>query len=334
VFEHLDRPVSRADLIERSPAHLKSRVAERLAESGWEIFVPIRDGTVLDAVAAFELGRDAGGLDSRELAVLRRISRAASAALTSARRHRDERERDRLTGELDLARSIQRHLLPVAPPMTPLVDLSGITLPGEAVGGDSHDFLRLPDGRIALAVADVSGKGIPAAILMASAQASFRALAEEGLEPGPLMAALNRRLLEIDEPGRFLCFFYAVIDPATLELTAVNAGLEPPLLIGAQGRVEELAEGGVILGVIPGAGYEEQRRSLTAGDVLLVFSDGLVDARLLEEAPIDRERMIAIVRDRPDATADELRQAILAAAGLSGSGAADDDVTLLIARIW
>jgi sigma-B regulation protein RsbU (phosphoserine phosphatase) len=334
VLDAVDRPATRADLLERAPRDLRAQVAERLSECSWELFVPIRDGQSLHAVAAFELARRAGGLDSRELAVLRRISRSASEALAQARRHEDERERERLQGELDVARSIQRHLLPDEPPLAPLVELAAVTLPGEAVGGDAHDFSRLPDGRIGVAVSDVAGKGIPAAILMASVQASFRALSESGLEPAPLMAALNRRVLEINEPDRFVCFFFATIDPNGSELSFVNAGIEPPLLIRDDGSAVDLDGGGLVLGVVPGASYEARSVAISAGDVLLVFSDGLVDAKDPAGAPSDRDRLADLVRRSPGLTAERYREMILRDADLNGEGATEDDVTLLVARFY
>lgn len=334
VMEKIDRPVTRADLLFRAPIDLKAAVAERLNDGGWELFVPIRDGNSLQAVAVFELERDAGGLDSRELAVLRRISRSASEALTQARRHEDEHERERLQGDLELARSIQRHLLPDEPPLSPLVELAGITLPGEAVGGDAHDFLRLSDGRLCLAVSDVSGKGIPAAILMASVQASFRALAEANLAPTALMAALNRRVLEFNEPDRFVCFFYAAIDPTIDELIYVNSGIEPAILVRADGTTIDLEEGGIILGVIPGATYEAGRVRVQRGDVLLVFSDGLVDAPTEEEALIDRPHLIDLVRQSGGASAEEIKRTIMAHAQPPAGGASDDDVTLVVVRFY
>jgi serine phosphatase RsbU (regulator of sigma subunit) len=332
-----DRPLTRQDLLERAPADARAAVGERLEEIGWELFVPLREGHRLAAVVAFELARRAGGLDSRELALLRRVSRTASEALTQARRRRDELERERIRGELEVARSIQRHMLPDEPPLTPLVDLAGITIPGEEVGGDAHDFLRLPDGRIGVAVGDVSGKGVPAALLMSSAQASFRAVAETGASPSAVLQALNRRLLEIDEPERFLCFFYARIDPQAGEFVYSNSGLDPPLLVRAGGEVVNLEEGGVILGAFPGANWPEERVRTEPGDVLLVFSDGLVDAAETENIPVDRARLADIVRARPGASAERLRHDILAAGGVATTAddtPKDDDVTLVVVRFY
>ncbi|TPW12639.1 MAG: sigma-B regulation protein RsbU (phosphoserine phosphatase) [bacterium] len=214
------------------------------------------------------------------------------------------------------------------------MELAGVTLPGEAVGGDAHDFLRLTDGRLGVAVSDVSGKGIPAAILMASVQASFRALTETDIEPAALMAALNRRVLEINEPDRFVCYFFAAIDPVAGELTYVNAGIEPPILVGADGTVRDLEEGGIILGVLPGATYDSERVRVRPGDVLLVFSDGMVDARVPEEALTDRHQLVDMVRRSPGASAEHLKQLIMSSAQPPSGGVSDDDVTLVVVRFY
>jgi sigma-B regulation protein RsbU (phosphoserine phosphatase) len=285
-------------------------------------------------MAAFELPRHRGGLDSQELEILDRIARHASEALTRARRREDEMARERLAGELEVARNIQRHLLPDEAPLTPLVEFAAVTRPCEAVGGDSHDFVRLADGRIGVAVADVSGKGVPAAILMASVQASFRAMAETELTPGPLLAALNRRVLDFDQPDRFVCFFYGLIDPNRLDIRFSNSGLEQPVLFRAAGGRVVLDAGGLILGAQPGAEYEEGHLHLEAGDVLVCFSDGLVDAPPPDPPPLDIDAMEAVVRRHAGESADRLKREILLAAGFAEGPSPEDDVTVLVARIY
>lgn len=336
LVQDLARPARAEDLLEASAPDDRAGLAERLKELRFDLFVPLRDGPGLFAVVALKAVRS--GPDSRELALLERIAQDASRALTQARGREDEMERERLAGELDVARRIQEHLLPAEPPLSPLVELAGTTLACEAVGGDSHDYVRLPDGRIGFAVGDVSGKGVPAAILMASTQASFRAEAELGRTPGPLLATLNRRLLEIHEPARFVCFFYALIDPVGLTLRFANSGLEPPILVRADGTDRDLVEGGPVLGVLTEAEYEEGCVALEPGDVIVAFSDGLTDGRTPEEIPLERERIPDLVRAHRDAGAEALRRVLLREAGLlTAAGAAgppSDDVTLVIARIY
>lgn len=336
LVQDLEGPTRMDDLIERSAPEERANLAERLRELRFDLFVPLRDGPGLHAMVALRAVRS--GPDSRDLALLERITRDASRALTQARGREDEIERERLAGELDVARRIQEHLLPAEPPLSPLVELAGTTLACDAVGGDSHDYVQLADGRIGFSVGDVSGKGVPAAILMASTQASFRAEAELGRTPGPLLATLNRRLLEIHEPARFVCFFYALIDPVGLTLRFANSGLEPPILVRADGTDRELTEGGPVLGVLGDAEYEEGCVPLEPGDVIVAFSDGLTDGRTPEEIPLDRALIPGLIRAHVAGGAEALRRMLLAEAGLIAPGGGHrptgDDVTLVIARIY
>lgn len=335
IVEEIRGPILADDLLRDAPDAARPALAERIGRLGFDLFVPLRDGPRLHAVVALKAA--AHGPDSADLALLARITEDASLALTQARHREDEIERERLAGELNVARRIQEHLLPAEPPLHPLLDIAGSTHPCDQVGGDSHDYAQLPDGRIGIAVGDVSGKGVPAAILMASLQASFRAEAETGRTPGPLLAALNRRLLDIAEPERFVCYCYALLDPARFELRYANAGLEPPLLVRADGTVADLTEGGTVLGVVAGAEYEEGCLHVLPGDVLVLFSDGLTDGRTPDEIPLDRGRIPELVLARPQASAETLRVTLLEAAGLDPAGAGPsppDDVTLVVVRIY
>lgn len=334
LLDRMPGPMTRAVLLESAPEDQRAAMAARLQELGFDIFLPLRDGEALHALVALALPQRTGGPDSEELALLTHISEDASAALTQALRHDDEIERERIAGELAVAREIQQHLLPLEPPLSPLVELSGITLPCDAVGGDCHDYVQLPDGRVGFAVADVSGKGVPAAILMASIQASFRASAELGQTPGPLLQMLNRRVLDIGESDKFVCFFYGLIDPVTMEMRYSNAGMDPPLWIRRDGLAIDLERGGPVLGVLPGVEYEEGVIHLESGDVIACFSDGLVDARRAEEAPLERDTIRRLLLENPGAGADALRRLLLRAGGLSPQARAPDDVTLLLARIY
>ncbi len=332
--DDLTGPATRSDLVSRVDGEHHDAFRDRLDELGFDLFLPIRDGLRLHAVVALRLASRDGQPDSQELAILEHIVQDASRALTQALRREDEMEREKISSELAVARSIQEHLLPGEPPLSPLVEMAGVTLPCDAVGGDAHDYVQLPDGRVGFCVSDVSGKGVPAAILTASLQASFRATAATGAGPGALLETLNRRLHEVAEPDRFACLFYALIHPQTMVMRYANAGLEPPLLIRRRAPVCELREGGPILGVIAGAEYEEGRVTLAAGDTVVCFSDGLVDAKTEEEIPLNRRSILRIVRKNPDLSAESLKRALMSAAGISQVTPVPDDVTILVARIY
>jgi sigma-B regulation protein RsbU (phosphoserine phosphatase) len=150
--------------------------------------------------------------------------------------------------------------------------------PASAFGGDCYDVIRLSDTRFAICIADVCGKGLPAALLMANLQASVRAFASSDSAPRRIATSVNASLVRNTGLSRFVTFFYAVYDTVTRELTFSNAGHNPPIVISASGAVKRLSTGGMVLGVFGGAEFDEDRIALASGDRLLLFTDGIVEA--------------------------------------------------------
>jgi len=180
-----------------------------------------------------------------------------------------ELERQRLDEELRLASEIQQRLLPAAPPDVPGLELAGLSLPAREVGGDYFDFFALDDGRVGLAIADVSGKGTPAALLMSAFRASLRSQDLGRLGPAEVLSRVNRFIHSSVDPGRFVTAFLGVIDPATGELRYSSAGHDAPLLVEAGGTIHPLTEGGLLLGLLPQAHYPEATHTVTPGALLL-----------------------------------------------------------------
>ncbi|MHB8078911.1 MAG: SpoIIE family protein phosphatase [Candidatus Krumholzibacteriia bacterium] len=186
--------------------------------------------------------------------------------------------RERLERELRTAREIQERLLPHAMPDLPGWEITGVSVPSLQVGGDYFDFLALPDGRLGLAIADVSGKGIPAALLMANLQALLQGQVIHLAEVSDVVAHMNDLLTRSTDVGRFATFFYGALDSATGAFTATNAGHNPPLLLRADGRLEELKAGGLLIGMLEGQTYRQQTVTLEPGDLLVMFTDGITEA--------------------------------------------------------
>jgi len=180
--------------------------------------------------------------------------------------------------ELSQAGEIQAMLLPTGAPEYPGYDLAGHNLPCRTIGGDYFDFIPYDDGRVALVVGDVSGKGMPAAILMSSLQARVQMLRESRPDPASAVTLLNRNLAERCPIGKFITFFYALLDPETGVLNYSNAGHNYPLLLRADGRIEELSGGGMVLGLFPNSRYELRQTKLDPGDMLALYSDGVTEA--------------------------------------------------------
>ncbi|MCI0424117.1 MAG: SpoIIE family protein phosphatase, partial [Acidobacteria bacterium] len=215
---------------------------------------------------------------SDDLSLLTVMANVAAIRIERERLAELEHARRRLAGELEQAAEIQRQFLPACAPRVSGLELAGFNASCRTVGGDYYDFLAYPDGRVAVMVGDVCGKGMPAALLMMGLQARVQVLAGEPNPPAAVVDRLNRVLSVAALNTRFISFFFSLFDPASGELTYSNAGHNPPLLIRASGKVEWLTEGGPVLGIVPNASYQEACCILRTGDVVVLFSDGVTDA--------------------------------------------------------
>jgi sigma-B regulation protein RsbU (phosphoserine phosphatase) len=235
--------------------------------------------------------------------------------------------------ELEQAADIQRRFLPSAAPQVAGVDLAGHNAPCRTVGGDYFDFFPYPNGRVAMVLGDVSGKGMPASLLMMSLQARVQVLIEEPEDLGVVMSRLNRLTATNCPSNRFITFFMCLLDGSTGELLFSNAGHNPPLLLRANGDIEWLEEGGCVLGILPMAKYEAARRQLDLGDVLVVFSDGVTDAMNPQGDDFGEVRLAAVVHEHRMRSSAEMVQAVNRAIAEWAAGSPlPDDLTLLVAR--
>jgi phosphoserine phosphatase RsbU/P len=251
---------------------------------------------------------------------------------------------DRVTmkRDLEIAKEIQSWLMPTAPPQVPGIDIAFATRPANTVAGDYYDaFLRTgaasPQSTcppLLLVVADVAGKSVPAALLMATLQASLRTLAGICTDTVELIERLNRYACDQNVGGkRFTTAFVAELDPATRQLTYVNAGHNWPVLRRVSGGIERLQIGGLPLGLMRNARYECGQVTLAPGDLLLVFTDGLVEAENDNEEEFGEGRMFVTLNSRQGGTAaDVLRDLMSSADGFVGFAPQHDDITCLVLR--
>ncbi len=236
--------------------------------------------------------------------------------------------------DLERARMIQASLLPRALPRPVGLEVAVRYRPSQAVGGDYYDAIELASGKLALAIADVSGKGIAASLLMSNTQAAFRALAGTGLPPAALIAQLNRVLAGNVAEGRFVTFCYIEIDPRSGAMRVTNAGHTPPAILGRDGTVTTLATNGMPLGLFADAEYGESEAALAPGEFLFLSTDGITEApdaagTFFGDTGFDR-RLAAAAEGAP--SADEAARRLVDAVLEFAAGDPNDDVTLLVAK--
>jgi serine phosphatase RsbU (regulator of sigma subunit) len=247
--------------------------------------------------------------------------------------HAKQLGQQRVLGELETARALQRRLLPEFDPALESLDVSGETRTSSVVGGDFYCYIPFEDGRLGVAVGDVAGHGVTAALLMASLSATLRAEAERKVEPGLVLRALNERACETMEAGQFVSAFYAIWYPATRELEYANAGHPVPLLIQPNGSVSGLWTGNLLIGIDPDAPYRAHRVRCAPGSVILLYTDGLVDGTGPSVEAFGEDRLIDLVRGDGLLSAEGLRRHILDEFDRQSPQAAEDDVTLIVMRV-
>jgi phosphoserine phosphatase RsbU/P len=269
-----------------------------------------------------------------DLSLLTVMGNIAAARIEQARLAEVEHSERMFAYELQQAAEIQARLLPAEIPQIPGLEVARLNLPCRTVGGDYYDVLTQGD-RVALLVGDVAGKGMPAAIMMSNLQARLRTLAPLELSPAELVSRLNHGVAEGNPGNRFVTLFYCVFEPSTRTLTYCNAGHNPPLVIGANGRTDHLEGGGPVLGLLRSVIYDTKRIRLGVGDVLVLYSDGVTEAnRANSEEEFGEERLAEIVHANANRPTQMILNAIIEALYDWTAGAQfADDVTLLIARL-
>lgn len=274
-----------------------------------------------------------GRFTEDHLKVLRTLASVAAIRVENARLAEARLQQERLERELQLAMEIQQRFQPTAPPVVPGYELQGISFPCYEIGGDYYDFIEREDGRLVIALGDVSGKGTAAALLMSSLHAAVHAQAGSHDTLSETISAVNRYLADNIPSNRFVTLFYAELDPASGALSFLNAGHNPPLIVHAAGTVEQLASGGLPLGIKRNAEYREGRTQMQMGDVLVIYSDGVTEAASPSGEEFGATRLYEVVSRNLDASAAGVRDRIESALTKFSQGTqAADDITLVIVK--
>jgi serine phosphatase RsbU (regulator of sigma subunit) len=269
-----------------------------------------------------------------DLQVLTTIAGVASIKIENARLAEERLEKRRLEEELKVASEIQLRLQPSCPPPIEGYAICAYSIPSREIGGDHYDYIdRARQRRTAIALGDVSGKGIGAALMMSSLHAALRAQTKTDHPIRRMMLDLNSYIYENSPENKFLTLFYAELDPTTGDLYYANAGHNQPIVARATGSVERLEATGLPIGIMPGATYEEACVRLWPGDVLVVFSDGITESVNTFGEEFTDERLIEVVSKNIHHTANKIRDRIdEALSRFVGSAAPVDDMTLLILK--
>jgi len=263
------------------------------------------------------------------------LANLAIISLENARLFKEAIEKQKLEDELLIAREIQKGLLPSVLPSIPGIDIAATNISSKQVGGDYYDIIPAPPHRYVIAIGDVSGKGTPAALLMANIQATIRALVPLELSLSELTRRVNDLMCENTGGSKFVTFFWGFLDTEAMTLTYVNAGHNYPYLLHADGSFERLDKGGMILGVmkttIP---YEEGTVHLSPGDILFLFTDGVSEAMNRDMQEYGEARIEAALRRLSTETAqsmlERLYEDILAHAG---GAQQSDDITMMVLKV-
>lgn len=235
--------------------------------------------------------------------------------------------------ELQQAAEIQRRLLSGRIPDVPGLELVGYNVPCRTVGGDYYEFFALPDGKIAIVLADVAGKGMAAALVMSSLQSRVQVLIDEPSDLARLVSRLDRLMSTNLPDNRFVTLFLCVLDPQTGEIRYCNAGHNPPLLVREGGKVERLECTGTVLGILPEIGYEERAAAMRQGDVLALFSDGITEAPDPAGDEFGEARLADLLKGKRADEATTILDAVNDAVSVWTAGAPPaDDITLLVVR--
>lgn len=309
-----------------------SRYVEARPETRSELVVPIKVGD--KTIGAFNVESDrVDAYSEDDLDFLSVFASQASVSIERARLHKEILQNRRLEEQLNVARLIQSTFLPQDNPKVPGFQVAGINIPSQMVGGDYYDFIRIVDNQIGIAIADVSGKGMPASLIMASFRASLIAEIRNNYAIRTILQKVNRLLNESLDQGNFVTAVYGVLDSKNRILTFSNAGHNPPILLRSDGTTEELTEGGLALGIMEDQSYEERPVYIERGDIVVCFTDGVTEASNAKGELFEEERLMNILSSNREKSAEELVRLVVDAVNeFIDEDFEPDDLTLIVIK--
>lgn len=301
-------------------------------ETNSEIVVPITLDKKMVGILNLE-HNEINGFTTQDRDILMKFASLAALSIERARLHKYMLEQKKIDEQLAIARAIQKTFLPKVVPDFADFDIWGSNIPSGEVGGDYYDFIRIVENQLGVAIADVSGKGIPAALIMASFRASLIAEIRNNYAIRTICRKVNNLLCESLEPENFVTAIYGVLDTKNSIFTFANCGHNPALLIRADDTIEELTEGGIILGIREDSRYEERPVYLRSGDILCLFTDGVTEAEDYSDEQFETERIIKIIKKNRTESAQDIGEHIIDAVNsFARRDMIKDDITLIIVK--
>jgi serine phosphatase RsbU (regulator of sigma subunit) len=292
----------------------------------------LQKGRMIGILTVFNNKTDQG-FTSNDQRLLSIISAQSAQVIENARLYKKEQFLTRMQEEMRMAEKIQMNLLPGIPPDIAGYDIAGTSLPAKNVGGDYFDYILADEGHCAFCIGDVSGKGMPAALLMANLQAAVRGQTHLKASTEDCMMLSNNLLFQSTAENKFATFFYSILDTQTHEISYSNAGHNPPLLFPEKGEPTPLKTGGVVLGFMENFSYQHSRCPFSRGDLLLLFSDGITEAVNAAGEEFGEERLKEVIVENRNDSAEELVDKIIRTAKYhEGDQPQMDDMTALIVK--
>jgi sigma-B regulation protein RsbU (phosphoserine phosphatase) len=295
--------------------------------------VPLMVKSELIGVITSYNKKDTKGFTQEDQRLLAIIAGQSAQIIENARLYEEEKALARIQEQVKLAAQIQNDLLPSVPPAMECYDIAARSIAAQMVGGDYYDFIPVSDNKWAICLGDVSGKGLPASLLMANLQATLRGQSLLNEQVRKSIERANRLIHRSTDPEKFATLFYGVLDCNVHSLSFCNAGHENPMMFSNGTEIRRLETGGMALGVLEEFPYEEETVTLNSGDTLVVFSDGIPDATNEFDHPFGEDRLRSLVAEHRDASAAGLIDAIIEAVNEHEHETPQlDDLTLVIVK--
>ena len=326
-LSHLTLPLRIEDNIE-------DEILKTLQKTGIKLIIPMMIHEKLKGIVC--LGEKVSGKQFSEenIEFLSTLGNLAMISLENAMMVEEMLEKQRIEEELALAREIQQNLLPGDFINIPGFQLEAVNISSQSVGGDYYDFLNFADSTCGIVIADVSGKGVPASLLMANVQASFHALSEVMVNPANLINKINNIIYRNTSSDKFITLFYCRLYPDERRIEYCNAGHNHPFILSKDGTVKYLDKGGLILGIMPDLDYELDSVALERGDALVMYTDGVSEAMNKENEEFGENRLLDVCQKLRNNSASEIRDGILNAVNDFSQGAPQyDDITLVVLKV-